>query len=111
MSKPRVWCRGYCHPNVPVVNDLHACAFQALVEKATGAFKSVGLLCFMMWMSGSQLHIFSMMSTMSGVFQPLSAILSSGQSTCPHSSFISLCLLKHPASPAAWCHLGPVTLL
>lgn len=61
---------------------VYAFAFQALTEKATGAFKSVGLLCFMMWMSGSQLHIFSMMSTMSGVFQPLSAILSSGTSGC-----------------------------
>lgn len=52
---------------------------RALVDRATGAFKSIGLLCFMMWMSGSQLHIFSIMSTMSGVFQPLSAILSSGK--------------------------------
>lgn len=72
-------------------NRWHASAPQALVEKATGAFKSVGLLCFMMWMSGSQLHIFSIMSTMSGVFQPLSAILSSGKSGCLHSVCICLC--------------------
>mmetsp|Transcript_9444 Transcript_9444/g.28425 ORF Transcript_9444/g.28425 Transcript_9444/m.28425 type:complete len:174 (-) Transcript_9444:433-954(-) len=51
----------------------------AAVNQALGAFKSVGMLAFMMWMSGSQLHIFSIMSTMSGLFQPISAILSSGK--------------------------------
>lgn len=59
------------------------------MDRATGAFKSIGLLCFMMWMSGSQLHIFSIMSTMSGVFQPLSAILSSGKCEA------HLCALTH----------------
>ncbi len=49
------------------------------MSQALGAFKSVGMLAFMMWMSGSQLHIFSIMSTMSGLFQPISAILSSGK--------------------------------
>jgi len=38
----------------------------------------VGMMGFMMWMSGSQLHIFSIMTTLSGVYQPLSAIVSSG---------------------------------
>ena len=52
---------------------------QAAVTQALGAFKSVGMLGFMMWMSGSQLHIFSIMSTISGLLQPISAILSSGK--------------------------------
>ncbi len=52
---------------------------QAAVSQALGAFKSVGMLGFMMWMSGSQLHIFSIMSTISGLLQPISAILSSGK--------------------------------
>lgn len=40
--------------------------------------KMVGMMAFMMWMSGSQLHIFSIMTTLSGVYQPLMAILNSG---------------------------------
>ena len=75
--------------------------FQALVGKATGAFKSVGLLCFMMWMSGSQLHIFSIMSTMSGIFQPLSAIASSGKRA--RTSAFPLTKGIHPAMPAGCC--------
>lgn len=51
----------------------------AAVSQALGAFKSVGMMAFMMWMSGSQLHIFSIMSVMSGLVQPLSAIFSSGK--------------------------------
>lgn len=30
------------------------------------------MLCFMMWMSGSTLHLFSIMTTLSGMYQPLS---------------------------------------
>jgi hypothetical protein len=30
------------------------------------------MLCFMMWMSGSTLHLFSIMTTLSGIYQPLS---------------------------------------
>ncbi|PSC68571.1 ER membrane complex subunit 4-like [Micractinium conductrix] len=37
--------------------------------------KQVAMLCFMMWMSGSTLHLFSIMTTLSGIYQPLSAIL------------------------------------
>lgn len=51
----------------------------AAQSQALGAFKNVGMLGFMMWMSGSQLHIFSMMSVVSGLVQPLSAIFSSGK--------------------------------
>ena len=51
---------------------------QALYTHATSPLKMVGMMGFMMWMSGSQLHIFSIMTTLSGVYQPLSAILSSG---------------------------------
>lgn len=32
----------------------------------------VAMLCFMMWMSGSTLHIFSIMMTLNGIYQPLS---------------------------------------
>ena len=32
----------------------------------------VAMLCFMMWMSGSTLHIFSIMMTINGIYQPLS---------------------------------------
>ena len=50
----------------------------ALYGRAQGVFKNVG---FMMWMSGSQIHLFSIMMTVSGIYQPLMAIMNSRQST------------------------------
>lgn len=55
----------------------------ALFSKATAPFKNILMLAFMMWMSGSQLHLFSIMTTMSGVYQPLSAILKSAEAFPP----------------------------
>lgn len=34
-----------------------------------------GFLAFMMWMSGNQIHLFSIMMTVSGIYQPLQSIL------------------------------------
>lgn len=47
----------------------------ALMTQAYAPLKQVAMLCFMMWMSGSQLHLFSIMTTISGLYQPLSAML------------------------------------
>ena len=44
------------------------------MERATGTFKQVGFLCFMMWMSGSQIHLFSIMMLVTGIYQPLSSL-------------------------------------
>ena len=33
----------------------------------------------MMWMSGAQIHLFSIMTTASGIYQPLAAIANSGR--------------------------------
>ena len=55
---------------------------QALFSRAAEPVKMVGMMAFMMWMSGSQMHIFSIMTTISGVYQPLMAILGSGLSAC-----------------------------
>ena len=63
--------------------DVASILSQALFAHATSPFKMVGMMGFMMWMSGSQLHIFSIMTTLSGVYQPLSAILSSGSGRRP----------------------------
>ena len=52
----------------------------ALYGRAQGVFKNVGFMCFMMWMSGSQIHLFSIMMTVSGIYQPLMAIMNSLQS-------------------------------
>ncbi len=82
-----------------------AACTQALVGKATGAFKSIGLLAFMMWMSGSQLHIFSIMSAMSGVVQPLSAIMSSGIRAQTPGSWILYPLLACPLRVAPSVHM------
>ena len=56
----------------------------AAKEKAIWAFaqaplKQVGMMAFMMWMSGSGVHIFSIMMTFTGLMQPLSAIAGSGK--------------------------------
>jgi hypothetical protein len=52
----------------------------ALNGRAYGQFKSVAFLCFIMWMSGSQIHLFSIMTTVSGIYQPLMAIFNSEKS-------------------------------
>ena len=52
---------------------------QALYSRATGQLKNVGMLAFMMWMSGSQIHLFSIMMTASGIYQPLMGIVNSGE--------------------------------
>ena len=51
----------------------------ALFSQAQSPIKNVLMMCFMMWMSGTQLHLFSIMTTASGVYQPLSAILKSAE--------------------------------
>ena len=40
----------------------------------------MGFMAFMMWMSGSQIQIFSIMMTANGIYQPIAAIANSGQS-------------------------------
>jgi hypothetical protein len=39
-------------------------------------------LAFMMWMSGGGVHLFSLMMTASGLYQPLMAIVKSGDGEC-----------------------------
>ena len=46
---------------------------------ATGQTKQVGMTCFMMYMSGSGVQIFSILVTCNGILQPLRAILASGK--------------------------------
>lgn len=59
--------------------DLLAAKQAALYSRATGTVKNIGFMCFMMWMSGSQIHLFSIMMTVSGIYQPLAAIMNSKQ--------------------------------
>ena len=54
-----------------------------MMSKAAGSFKQVGFLCFMMWMSGNQIHLFSIMMLVTGIYQPLSTILSVRQGELP----------------------------
>ena len=75
----------------------------ALYGRAQGVFKNVGFMCFMMWMSGSQIHLFSIMMTVSGIYQPLMAIMNSRQSAlvCLQSHVVqchSCCKLSAPVS-------------
>ena len=51
---------------------------EALFSLATSPAKNVGMMAFMMYMAGSQLHFFSIMATMNGLYSPLNAILKSG---------------------------------
>jgi len=54
----------------------HTCAH---TDPAVLAVLQVAMLCFMMWMSGNTLHLFSIMTTLSGIYQPLSGGCVMGQ--------------------------------
>lgn len=75
----------------------------ALSSLAQAPLKNVAMMCFMMWMSGSQLHLFSIMTTASGFYQPLSAILKSGEGGSVRRS---LCLCGRAPGPAVACGCG-----
>lgn len=70
------------HPPPPPPACSSTAPRQALFGKATAPFKNVLMLAFMMWMSGTQLHLFSIMTTISGLYQPLTAIIKSGEGGC-----------------------------
>ena len=53
----------------------------ALFAMATAPWKNVAMMSFMMYMAGTQLHFFSIMATINGLYSPFNAILKSGQST------------------------------
>lgn len=79
----------------------------ALYGRAQGVFKNVGFMCFMMWMSGSQIHLFSIMMTVSGIYQPLMAIMNSRQSKlwCCQNFFLGY-VVSQACSSAAACILN-----
>ena len=52
---------------------------QAIFAKATAPFKQVGMMCFMAWMFGNSIQIFSIFMTFQLISAPFSAILSSGE--------------------------------
>lgn len=49
-----------------------------LWDMASSPMKNVGMMAFMMWMSGNTVQIFSIGITMTGLVSPIKAILSSG---------------------------------
>mmetsp|Transcript_4152 Transcript_4152/g.10383 ORF Transcript_4152/g.10383 Transcript_4152/m.10383 type:complete len:172 (-) Transcript_4152:479-994(-) len=51
----------------------------ALYARATAPVKNIAFMCFMAWMSGNSIQIFSIIMTFSLLATPISAILSSGQ--------------------------------
>lgn len=52
---------------------------QALFAKATSPIKNCLMLCFVMWMVGNSIQIFSIIMTLNGLATPISAILKSGE--------------------------------
>ena len=72
---------------------------QALYGRATGQLKNLGMTAFMMWMSGSQIQIFSIMMTANGIYQPILAISKSGEGT-----------RRSPGGPSCWGPAAPDTL-
>ena len=86
----------FVRPHQCICSADGAMCVQALFVRAQAPLKSVGMLCFMMWMSGSQLHIFSIMMTISGLYQPIMGIVKSreGDRGC-------LWVLKHAQRAAA----------
>ena len=63
---------------------------QALNTKAQQPVVQVAGLAFMMWMSGNYLSIFSLMTVLSGMFQPLSAMIKSGEGARGLGSYVGL---------------------
>ena len=72
---------------------------QALYSQATGHFKSIGFMAFMMWMSGNSLHLFSIMTTASGIYQPLMAIVNctQGETYLLTVAALAFSHLSHPS--------------
>jgi hypothetical protein len=50
---------------------------QALWQLASAPFRQVGFMCFMMWMMGNSIQIFSIIMTLSGLAAPIMAIYNS----------------------------------
>jgi hypothetical protein len=44
---------------------------------ASAPFRQVGFMCFMMWMMGNSIQIFSIIMTLSGLATPIMAIVKS----------------------------------
>uniref|UniRef100_A0A7R9Z5B9 ER membrane protein complex subunit 4 n=1 Tax=Chlamydomonas euryale TaxID=1486919 RepID=A0A7R9Z5B9_9CHLO len=51
---------------------------QMLFAKATAPLKQIGFMCFMAWMSGNGIQIFSILMTFNLLSAPIQAIISSG---------------------------------
>ena len=62
---------------------------QALFARATSTVKNVGFMCFMAYMSGNGIQIFSILMTFNLLSAPISAILSSGQSEYIHLHYMA----------------------
>ena len=77
--KPRLLrlCERPGDPETLMINNKYL--VQALYSRATGQVKNLGMMAFMMWMSGSQIHLFSIMMTASGIYQPIMSIVNSGE--------------------------------
>eukprot|EP00879_Flechtneria_rotunda_P003947 GHRR01004187.1.p1 GENE.GHRR01004187.1~~GHRR01004187.1.p1 ORF type:complete len:173 (+),score=50.91 GHRR01004187.1:209-727(+) len=52
---------------------------QALWQRASAPMRQVGFMCFMMWMMGNGIQIFSILMTISGLATPLMAIYKSAE--------------------------------
>ena len=76
--------------NKPTATDLAGVAKrqQALFSLATSPVKNAAMMAFMMYMAGTQLHFFSILTTFNGIYSPLSAILKSNLGT-----FLCMCVL------------------
>eukprot|EP00775_Hariotina_reticulata_P003950 gene3950-4204_t len=52
---------------------------QALWTRASTPMRQVGFMCFMMWMMGNGIQIFSIIMTISGLATPIMAVIKSGE--------------------------------
>lgn len=63
------------------------------MARAQAPLKQVGMMCFMAWMFGNSIQIFSIMMTFTLIGQPLNAIMTSGQGEPSHSPQRQACML------------------
>lgn len=62
-----------------VVNCIPVISNQKAWEVAQAPFKNLMMMGFMMWMSGSTVHLFSIGITFSALWQPISALQGVGK--------------------------------
>ena len=67
------------HQAVEETPELYRRRTAALSSLSFSPLKQVGMTSFMMYMTGTNLHFFSILTVINGIYSPITAVLRSGQ--------------------------------